>query len=86
MTRLFKEMLVIFLGFVAGIYLIFPTLGIFELIPDAIPLIGSLDEAGATVLLLNVMNYYGIDVTRFFNRPTPKKRRPKQLDDGQGGE
>lgn len=37
---------------VCGLYLVAPTLGIFELIPDAIPLIGSLDEAGATAGLL----------------------------------
>jgi len=37
---------------VCGLYLVMPTLGIFELIPDAIPLIGSLDEAGATAGLL----------------------------------
>ena len=37
---------------VCGLYLVMPTLGIFELIPDAIPVIGSLDEAGATAGLL----------------------------------
>ena len=37
---------------VCSLYLVAPTLGIFELIPDAIPLIGSLDEAGATAGLL----------------------------------
>lgn len=34
------------------LYLIYPSLGIFELIPDSIPLIGSLDEMGATTGLL----------------------------------
>ncbi len=45
LTRLVKEMMILGLGFVSVVYLIFPTLGIFELIPDAIPLIGSLDES-----------------------------------------
>ncbi len=34
------------------VYLLVPTLGIFELIPDAIPYIGSLDEAGATGMVI----------------------------------
>ena len=34
------------------LYLIYPSLGIFELIPDAVPFIGSLDEMGATTGLL----------------------------------
>lgn len=74
LVRLLKEMMVIFLGFVAVVYLVFPTLGIFELIPDAIPLIGSLDEAGATLLLLNVLAYYGIDASRLLGR------KPKDQD------
>lgn len=37
---------------VGAIYLIYPSASVFELIPDAIPFIGSLDEAGATALLL----------------------------------
>ena len=34
------------------LYLIYPSLGIFELIPDGIPFVGSLDEMGATTGLL----------------------------------
>jgi uncharacterized membrane protein YkvA (DUF1232 family) len=37
---------------VAAIYLINPTAGVLELIPDIAPFIGNLDEAGATALLL----------------------------------
>jgi len=85
LTRLVKEMMILGLGFVSVVYLIFPTLGIFELIPDAIPLIGSLDEVAATGLLLNVMNYYGINMTNLFSKPAPKKlKRPavrRQLPD-----
>jgi len=42
-----------------GLYLVFPTLGIFELIPDAIPVVGSLDEAAATTGLLYSLNGLG---------------------------
>ena len=44
---------------VCGLYLVFPTLGIFELIPDAIPIIGSLDEAAATGGLLYSLSGLG---------------------------
>lgn len=64
--RLFKEMFIIFLGLASFLYLVFPTLGVFELIPDALPLIGSIDEGTATVLLISVLRYYGLDVTRLF--------------------
>jgi uncharacterized membrane protein YkvA (DUF1232 family) len=42
------------LGGIAVLYLINPTAGIIELIPDNIPLIGNLDEVGATLLLIKV--------------------------------
>ncbi|MBZ0296407.1 MAG: DUF1232 domain-containing protein [Anaerolineae bacterium] len=45
MKRLLKEMTIISLALVAGIYLINPTAGILEFIPDNLPLIGNLDEA-----------------------------------------
>ena len=44
---------------VCGLYLVFPTLSVFELIPDAIPIIGSLDEAAATTGLLYSLNGLG---------------------------
>lgn len=44
---------------VCGLYLVFPTLSVFELIPDAIPVIGSLDEAAATTGLLYALNGLG---------------------------
>ena len=44
---------------VCGLYLIYPSLGVFELIPDAIPVVGSLDEAAATAGLLYSLNGLG---------------------------
>ena len=38
------------------IYLVNPTAGILEFIPDNLPLIGNLDEAGATALLIWAIN------------------------------
>lgn len=79
LIRLLKEMLIIALGTFALFYLMFPTLGVFELIPDAIPLVGSIDEAGATLIIANVLSYYGIDLTRLFVRGEPSEQREKSV-------
>ena len=48
-----------FLVYLAGItgvfYLLNPTLGIFELIPDTIPVVGNLDEGAAAILAWNAI-------------------------------
>lgn len=76
MTRLLKEMFVLALAAVAAIYLIYPSLGVFELIPDAIPLIGSLDEASATLILVNTFRYYGLDLSRLYGKRGDQPRLP----------
>jgi hypothetical protein len=77
MKRLFKEMFILGLAAVALIYLIYPSLGVFELIPDAIPLIGSLDEATATLIILNTLRYYGVDLSRLYGRQKEQARLPE---------
>lgn len=61
------------LGIVAVLYLINPTAGVFELLPDNLPLIGNLDEAFATALLIAVLREFGIDVSKWFGRRTPQE-------------
>ena len=39
------------LGLVGGVYLVNPTAGVLELIPDNLPVLGNLDETGAAFLL-----------------------------------
>lgn len=68
MSRIFKEMFVIGLGAIGVVYLMYPSLGVFELLPDALPIIGSIDEATATLLVVNVARYYGIDLTRLLGK------------------
>lgn len=53
-------------GFLAGLYLLNPTAGLLELIPDNIPVVGNLDEAAAIGLLLSCLAYFGIDLNRIF--------------------
>jgi len=37
---------------ISAIYILNPTMGIIEVLPDNLPLVGNLDEAGATVLFM----------------------------------
>jgi uncharacterized membrane protein YkvA (DUF1232 family) len=62
--RFVKELIIIGVALLALIYLINPTAGILEFIPDNFPVVGNLDEAGATVILLNALAYYGLDISK----------------------
>ncbi len=53
-----KKFLIILLGVIAFIYLINPTAGVFEFIPDNIPIIGNIDEGLATYILLSCIQYF----------------------------
>ena len=63
-----KKILVAVVGILSFLYLLNPGLGIFELIPDNVPLIGNLDEATATFLLLSSLAYFGIDLRDIFTK------------------
>ena len=63
-----KKFTVALVGILAGLYLINPGLGIFEFIPDSIPVIGNLDEATATFLLLSALSYFGLDFRDVFGK------------------
>ena len=70
MTPAMKKILVGLAGVLAVLYLLNPTLGLFELIPDNIPFIGNLDEATATMVLIAALRYFGWDVGDFFKKRT----------------
>jgi hypothetical protein len=74
---LLKKAFVFVLGTLSALYLFNPSAGIFELIPDNIPLIGNLDEVMATLLLVRCLSYFGVDLTGFIDSKTGKfKRNP----------
>ena len=77
MQGMMRNLVVLMAGGIAAIYLINPTFGYIEFIPDNFPLIGNLDEAGATVLLVSALGYYGIDVTNIF--PQRRKKKVRRL-------
>jgi len=64
-TSVWKSAIVILVGATAAIYLINPTAGIFEILPDNLPLVGNLDEAAATALLISAFAYFGINIVPF---------------------
>lgn len=63
-----KNILVLLAGLLSLVYLVNPTAGVLELIPDNLPIIGNLDEAAACALILAAFRYYGIDLTSFLGR------------------
>lgn len=63
-----KNFAVFCLGLLAVLYLLNPGAGIFEIIPDNLPLVGNLDEAAAVALLLLCLRYYGIELPDIFRR------------------
>jgi hypothetical protein len=48
---------------------------------DTIPLIGNLDEAAATTILLACLAYFGLDLTKFFKDPEKPVQKKDQIVD-----
>ena len=63
-----KKIVVFGLGVLAALYILNPTAGLFEIIPDNLPFVGNLDEAAAVALLLMCLKYFGIDLPDIFRR------------------
>ena len=57
-----KSLFVLLLGAISALYLLNFGVGVFEFVPDNLPLVGNLDEATATFLLLNCLAYFGINI------------------------
>jgi hypothetical protein len=71
--KILKHLIVISLGLLSAVYLVNPGAGVIELIPDNIPVVGNLDEAAATLLLLNCLAYFGIDLRHLFHGKNDKQ-------------
>ncbi len=61
-----KKLGTFLLGLFCLIYILNPGAGIFELIPDNLPLIGNLDEAAAVATLLICLKSIGINLSDLF--------------------
>ena len=71
-----RSFIVALLGGVAFLYLLNPSLGFIEFIPDVLPFVGNLDEGAAMTLLLMCLRYFGLDITKLFE---PQKKPEKEL-------
>ena len=72
-NNIFKNFLAI-IGILFGlIYLLNPTAGVFELLPDNLPVIGNLDEASAVMLILACLRHFGIDLFKGFRKNIDEK-------------
>ncbi len=69
-----KGFIVFCIGVIALLYLLNIGMGLIEIIPDNIPFVGNLDEAGAVALLLMCLRYFGIDVTKIFEKEMNNKK------------
>ncbi len=64
-----------------GLYIVNPTAGIFELIPDVVPVVGNLDEAAIMFLIFGAMRYLGWTLPAFieqWTQPRPLLAAPKK--------
>ena len=64
-----KSFIVFLMGVFAVLVLIFPSI-----LPDFIPIIGALDEATATAVLLACARYFGWDLSQFLGRKNDEKK------------
>ena len=86
MANIIKNAAVLGVGALAALYLLNPTAGVLEFIPDVLPIVGNLDEATAVSLLIGAARYYGVDLSNIFKRDTNEPalkpddtQKPKRL-------
>jgi hypothetical protein len=63
-----RSFVVLIVMVLSGLYLLNPSFGLFEFIPDNFPLVGNLDEASAVLVFVACLRYFGVDLTRLFER------------------
>jgi len=74
-----KNLVILGMGIVCAMYLLNVGAGILDVIPDNFPLVGNLDEATATVLLVSCLAYFGVDLTQLFKKDAKKPPDAKEL-------
>ncbi len=60
-------------GVLCAMYLMNPTGGTIELLPDNLSLVGNLDELAACTIFLSSLRHFGVHVVRFFQGPAGEK-------------
>ena len=67
-------------GAFCAAYILNPTAGLLEFIPDNIPGIGNLDEAAAAALLVSCLAYFGLDITKLFGKKSVGEDKSDVID------
>ena len=57
-----STLMVLAVGVVMAVYLLNPFLGVFELLPDNLPVLGNLEEVVATTVLIGCLSHLGIEL------------------------
>ena len=76
-----KSLVMAGLGAFCAFYLANPGWGWIEAIPDNLPFIGNFDEAVASLLLLRVLAYFGINLIGLAGKNPPAQGRVIDIDD-----
>jgi len=63
-----KDFGMLAIGIISLLYILNITFGVIEFLPDNLPIVGNIDEALVTGILIGVLQYFDIDVTRIFKR------------------
>jgi hypothetical protein len=63
-----KDYLIAAIGFVGGIYLLNFSFGVTELLPDALPVLGHIDEGVALFIVYSSLTYFNIHIDSLFKR------------------
>mgnify|MGYP001347491623 CR=1 FL=1 len=69
--KVIKSISVFILGLLSALYLLNIGAGIVEILPDNLPIVGNIDEAAASLLLLNCLAYFGLDLRGSARRGRP---------------
>jgi uncharacterized membrane protein YkvA (DUF1232 family) len=77
--KIFKDITVIGAAILAIIYIINPTAGFVEFIPDNFPIIGNLDEAGAVLIIVSAFKYFGVELADLFNSKEKVKKQESNV-------
>lgn len=67
-----KKFLIGLLALISVVYLLNPTLGVFELLPDNIPIVGNIDETLAAYVLYSAIQYFRGKDVGLFGKSTDK--------------
>lgn len=73
-----KSFIVLLMGIISLLYLLNIGIGVIELVPDNIPFVGNLDEASAAALLIMCLRYFGLDLTKIFQKSSKNNKKEKK--------